>query len=48
MKVDELNENLPLNIARYARACVSPLASFWGGIIAQEVVKITGKFTPLR
>jgi ubiquitin-activating enzyme E1 len=36
------------NIARFARANISPVASFWGGIIAQEVVKFTGKFTPLR
>lgn len=46
--VEEVNENLVKNIARFARANISPVASFWGGIIAQEVVKFTGKFTPLR
>ena len=24
-----------------------PLAAFWGGVIAQEVVKCSGKYTPL-
>lgn len=32
--VDEVSENLVKNIARYARANISPVASFWGGIIA--------------
>lgn len=45
---DPVNENLSLNIARFARASISPVASFWGGIIAQEIVKFTGKFTPMR
>lgn len=24
------------------------MAAFWGGIVAQEVVKYTGKYTPLK
>lgn len=24
------------------------MAAFWGGIVAQEVIKFTGKYTPLR
>lgn len=27
---------------------IAPMCSFWGGVIAQEVVKFTGKFTPLN
>lgn len=46
--VEEINESLARNVSLFARANISPLASFWGGIIAQEVVKFTGKFTPLR
>jgi len=41
------NEELCYNVARFARAQISPIASFLGGIIAQEVVKYTGKFTPI-
>lgn len=32
----------------YARCQISPVASFWGGIGAQEIVKSTGKFSPLN
>jgi hypothetical protein len=32
--VDEVSENLVKNISRFARASISPVASFWGGIIA--------------
>lgn len=46
--VEEVNEQLIKNISRYARTNISPLSSFWGGIVAQEVVKYTGKFTPIR
>lgn len=44
----ELDEQLVKNCARFARAQITPIVSFWGGIAAQEVVKFTGKFTPLR
>jgi ubiquitin-activating enzyme E1 len=44
----QIDEDVVRNVARFARAQISPLVSFWGGIIAQEVVKFTGKFTPLR
>lgn len=36
------------NVARYAQTQISPVSSFWGGIITQEVVKLTGKYGPLR
>jgi len=26
---------------------ISPMAAFFGGIAAQEVVKVTGKYTPV-
>ena len=32
----------------FADSQISPCNSFWGGIITQEIVKLTGKFTPLR
>ena len=48
VKVDQINPELVKNLARYAVAQVSPHASFFGGIVAQEAIKYTGKFMPLR
>lgn len=48
IKLHEINENLIRNVAFYSQAQISPCVSFWGGIIAQEIVKFTGKFTPLH
>jgi len=46
-KVDEVDEDIAKNIAMFARCQISPLCSFWGGIICQEAIKYTGKYTPL-
>ena len=46
--VDPLEEDVVKNVSLYAKAQTSPFASFWGGIIAQEIVKFTGKYTPLQ
>lgn len=46
--VEELDKDMVRNTALYAGAQISPLASFWGGVVAQEIVKYTGKFTPIR
>jgi ubiquitin-activating enzyme E1 len=37
-----------VDIALYAETQIAPCCNFWGGIVAQEVVKLTGKYTPLR
>lgn len=34
--------------ARYARCSLSCQSAFFGGIVAQEIVKYTGKYAPLR
>ena len=47
-KVEQVSEDVIKNVARFANTQISPTASFWGGIICQEVVKLTGKYTPLR
>jgi ubiquitin-activating enzyme E1 len=46
--VDELEEKIVRNAALYSRACISPMAAFFGGVIAQEIVKYTGKYSPLK
>ena len=35
------------NASRFSQSCISPMAAFFGGIAAQEVVKVTGKYTPV-
>lgn len=37
-----------LNVAQFAPFCISPMAAFFGGIVAQEIVKFTGKYSPLK
>lgn len=36
------------NVAMFASVCISPIAAFFGGVIAQEIVKFTGKYSPLK
>ena len=46
--VDEVDEDIVKNTARFAECTFQPLSCFFGGVVAQEVVKLTGKFTPLH
>lgn len=46
--VEEVERSVVEKVALYSRAQISPMAAFWGGIVAQEIVKYTGKYTPLR
>lgn len=40
--------DIPKFILGYAKAELSPVSSFFGGIAAQEVIKVTGKYTPIK
>ena len=42
----EFDENVIRNIARFAGSSITPVTSFLGAVIAQEIVKFTGKFNP--
>lgn len=46
--VEEIDEKIVEYVARYSQCEVSPISAFVGGILAQEVVKFTGKYTPLK
>jgi ubiquitin-activating enzyme E1 len=46
--VDPLEQDVVKKVSLFARAALSPFAAFWGGIVAQEIVKFTGKYTPLH
>ena len=42
------DEKLVYHIALWLRAEIPPLVSFLGGVIAQEIIKYTGRFTPFN
>lgn len=46
--VDEIDVSVVQNAALFARAEICGFSAFLGGVIAQEAVKVPGKFTPLN
>eukprot|EP00397_Hematodinium_sp_SG-2012_P005547 GEMP01005567.1.p1 GENE.GEMP01005567.1~~GEMP01005567.1.p1 ORF type:complete len:1030 (+),score=207.10 GEMP01005567.1:26-3091(+) len=45
---DQFDEKIVKMVAMWAKCVISPMAAFFGGIVAQEVVKFTGKYRPLE
>ena len=45
--VDEVDKVVVKLLAKFSRSEITPMTSFFGGIVCQEIVKFTGKFTPL-
>jgi ubiquitin-activating enzyme E1 len=48
LSVEEVDEDVVKKVALFSRCMICPMAAFFGGVVAQEVVKFTGKYTPLR
>ena len=48
LKIKTLDEDYISNVARFAKCEISPICSFIGGIISQEIVKFTGKYEPIQ
>ena len=46
-EIQEFDEKIVLNVARWAAANVQPICGFFGGILAQEIIKATGKYIPI-
>ena len=46
--VQEWDEKIPFNVASWAKSEISPVCAFLGGVVAQEIVKYTGKYTPIN
>ena len=42
------DDKIILNIGNWAKCEINPICSLLGGIVAQEIVKITGKYTPIN
>jgi ubiquitin-activating enzyme E1 len=47
-RVEALDEEVVKVCAMFAQCSIVPQAAFFGGIIAQEIVKYTGKYSPLK
>lgn len=45
--IQEFDEKVVLNVARWAAANIQPVCAFFGGILAQEIIKATGKYIPI-
>lgn len=46
--VEELDQALLINFAQYSTLQIVPMSCFLGGVVAQEVMKRTGKFKPIH
>ena len=44
----EFDEDMASNLSLYLKKEIPPITSFLGGIIAQEAIKLTGRFTPFN
>lgn len=48
LTVEEIDESICSKVAAYCTSSITSMAAFFGGFIAQEVVKFTGKYMPLK
>ena len=46
-RIQEFDEKIVLNVARWSSAHIQPVCAFFGGILAQEIIKATGKYVPI-
>jgi ubiquitin-activating enzyme E1 len=47
-KMEEIDDKVFKNAVIFPSCAISPMAAFFGGIVAQEIVKFTGKYSPLK
>ena len=45
--VQPYDEKVVLNVIRWSRAEICPITAFFGGIVAHEIIKATGKYEPI-
>ena len=48
LNLNDVDEYVVMNVAKWCRLQISTVCSFLGGIVSQEVIKLTGKYTPLE
>jgi len=44
----DIEEDVFTKAVQFSSCSISPIAAFYGGIVAQEIVKFTGKYSPLK
>ena len=47
-ELKDFDENIPFNMSLYSSCEIPCVTSFLGGIIAQEIIKTTGKYIPIN
>ena len=45
--IQPYDEKVVLNVIRWCRAEICPITAFFGGIVAHEIIKATGKYEPI-
>lgn len=45
--IKSINKKYLENIIRWCKCSISPICSFLGGIVSQEIIKIAGKYNPI-
>ena len=45
-KIKEIDENYVLKVIKFSQNQISPISTFLGGIVTQEIIKYTGKYFP--
>jgi len=48
ISVEEIDETICKNVAAYATCSLTSMSAMFGGFVAQEIVKFTGKYMPLK
>ena len=43
----EYDKNIPINISKLAKTEIPCITAFLGGIVSQEIIKVTGKYYPI-
>ena len=46
-KIENFEEDIVMKVARWSKCEICPTCSFLGGIVSQEIIKITGKYIPI-
>lgn len=48
LTVEEVDEKIIRQVAAYSTCSITSMCAFFGGFLAQEIVKFTGKYMPLK
>ena len=46
--VEDVEEEVVRKVAAYSTCSITSMSAFMGGFVAQEIVKLTGKYMPLK